>query len=94
MHVKAKKTFVDEFGKTRKNGDQWLITLKDTETYIPDVYVDVVGIVQITALNNRQYCVILDPVDANGRPQLGHKKLVKVSIFNHVCYNAYNIFPF
>lgn len=79
VHVKAAKTFVDEFGKTRKSGDQWLITLKDTETYIPGVYEDVVGIVQITALNNRQYCVILDPVDTDGKPQLGRKKLVKVS---------------
>lgn len=77
VHVKARKTFVDEFGKTRKNGDHWLITLKDTETYIPGVYEEVIGIVQITALNNRQYCVILDPVDAKGKPQLGRKKLVK-----------------
>ena len=38
----------------------------------------VVGVVNITSLSNRQYCVILDPVDAKGRPQLGQKKLVKV----------------
>ena len=31
----------------------------------------------ITTLSNRQYCVILDPVDASGRPQLGRKKLIK-----------------
>ncbi len=31
----------------------------------------------ITTLSNRQYCVILDPVDSTGRPQLGRKKLVK-----------------
>ena len=33
--------------------------------------------VDITTLTNRQYCVIMDPVDATGRPQLGKKKLVK-----------------
>ena len=38
----------------------------------------VVGVVDITTLNNRQYCVILDPVDKDGKPQLGQKKLVKV----------------
>ena len=38
----------------------------------------VVGVVDITTLNNRQYCVILDPVDKDGRPQLGQKRLVKV----------------
>ena len=36
-----------------------------------------IGIVNITTLNNRQYCVILDPVDDKGVPQMGKKKLVK-----------------
>ena len=36
------------------------------------------GIVDITTLTNRQYCVILDPVDEDGKPQLGQKKLIKV----------------
>lgn len=79
MHVKAKKTFVDEFSKTRKNGEEWLITLQDTETYIPGVYEDVLGTVTITTLSNRQYCVILDPIGADGKPELGRKKLIKVS---------------
>ena len=33
----------------------------------------------ITTLNNRQYCVVLDPVGEDGKPQLGQKRLVKVS---------------
>ena len=33
--------------------------------------------IPITTLTNRQYCVILDPVDKDGHPQLGRKKLVK-----------------
>jgi major vault protein len=33
--------------------------------------------VNITTLTNRQYAVILDPVDKDGKPQLGRKKLVK-----------------
>lgn len=36
-----------------------------------------VGIVKITTLNNRQYCVILDPIGKDGKPQLGQKRLVK-----------------
>jgi major vault protein len=35
----------------------------------------VVGVVNITTLNSRQYCVILDPVDDKGVPQLGRKKV-------------------
>lgn len=33
--------------------------------------------VNVTTLTNRQYCVILDPVGKDGKPQLGQKKLVK-----------------
>ena len=35
------------------------------------------GVIPITTLTSRQYCVILDPVDKEGHPQLGRKKLVK-----------------
>ncbi|PVD32862.1 hypothetical protein C0Q70_08309 [Pomacea canaliculata] len=77
LHMRALRTFKDDFGVTRKNGEEWLITLKDTETHIPNVYEEVVGVVNITTLNNRQYCVILDPCDDLGRPQLGQKKLIK-----------------
>ena len=33
--------------------------------------------VNITTLTNREYCVIVNPVDEDGRPQLGKLKLVK-----------------
>jgi len=41
------------------------------------VHEETVGDVACIVLNNRQYCVILDPVDETGKPQLGQKKLVK-----------------
>lgn len=44
---------------------------------IPRFSVQVVGVVKITTLTNRQYCVIMDPAGADGKPQLGQKKLVK-----------------
>ena len=37
----------------------------------------VVGVTNITTLTNRHYCVILDPIGTDGKPQLGQKKLVK-----------------
>lgn len=52
--------------------------MEDSEAYIPNVYEDVVGVVDITTLNSRQYCVILDPVGADGKLQLGQKRVVKV----------------
>ena len=41
------------------------------------VKIQVVGVVSVTTLTNRQYCVILDPVGKDSKPQLGQKRLVK-----------------
>jgi major vault protein len=75
--MRSLRTFVDDFGKKRLKGEEWLITLADTETHIPGVYEEVVGVVNVTTLNSRQYAVILDPIGDDGKPQLGKKKLVK-----------------
>ncbi|XP_033116346.1 major vault protein-like [Anneissia japonica] len=77
LHLRANRTFTDAKGVTRKNGEEWLVKMEDNEAHIPDVYEEVVGLKDIITLNNRQYCVILDPVGDNGKPQLGQKKLVK-----------------
>jgi len=77
LHLRASRTFTDQFGKQRKAGEEWLITNKEAHCYIPDVYEEIVGQVQITVLNNRQYCVILDPIGENGKPQFGKKILLK-----------------
>ncbi|KAK2176645.1 hypothetical protein NP493_650g01129 [Ridgeia piscesae] len=77
LHLRSLRTFTDDFGVERKNGEEWLIKMSDTEMHIPSVYEEVVGVIPITTLTNRQYCVILDPVDKDGHPQLGRKKLVK-----------------
>jgi len=76
FHLRATKTFKDVFGRERKAGEEWLVTLEDAETHITDVYEEVVGEVRITTLNNRQYCVVLD-AHKNGHPQLGIKELRK-----------------
>jgi len=77
VHVSAIQTFTDETGKQRKSGEEYLITVNEMETFIPDVFEQVVGKVDITTLTNRQYCVIMNPIGANGKPQLGAKKLAK-----------------
>jgi major vault protein len=77
LHLQALQTFVDVFGKPRKAGEEWLVTLKDAETHIPDVYEKLVGEVKITTLTSRQYCVVLDPVGPDGKPQLGKRELRK-----------------
>lgn len=72
LHLRALKTFTDDFGKERMNGEEWLVTHADTETHILNVYEQLVAVVDVITLNSRQYCVILDPV-AEGKPQLGRK---------------------
>eukprot|EP01118_Nematostelium_gracile_P005829 TRINITY_DN185_c0_g1_i1.p1 TRINITY_DN185_c0_g1~~TRINITY_DN185_c0_g1_i1.p1 ORF type:complete len:472 (+),score=160.00 TRINITY_DN185_c0_g1_i1:2-1417(+) len=81
--LRATRTFKDVFGKERKAGEEWLVTFNDAETHIPDVYEQVIGEIKITSLSNRQYCVVLDPVGKDGKPQLGKKELRKgeVSFF-------------
>jgi len=77
LHLSAITTFQDVFQKLRKAGEQWLVTLQDAETHIPDVNERVVGEVPITTLTSRQYCVVVDPVDEMGRNQLGKRELRK-----------------
>ncbi|CAF3974042.1 unnamed protein product [Adineta steineri] len=75
LQLRALKTFTDDFGKERMNGEEWLITYLDTETHILSVYEQLVAVVDVITLNSRQYCVIIDPVE-DGKQQLGKKKLI------------------
>lgn len=76
LHLRATRTFTDVFGKERKAGEEWLVTINDAETHIADVYEQVVGDVRVTSLSNRQFCVVLDPW-VNGKQHLGQKVLRK-----------------
>ena len=53
LHMRSIRTFKDELGVVRKNGEEWLIKMSDTETHICGVYEEVVGVVNITTLSNR-----------------------------------------
>lgn len=77
LHLEALQSFKDRFGVDRKSGEQWLITIKESEAFIPDVNESVVQVVSITTLTNRQYCIVLDPLGSDGKNQLGQRRLVK-----------------
>ncbi|KAM9346187.1 major vault protein [Symphorus nematophorus] len=77
LHVRAVRAFKDAGGRDRRTGEEWLVTMADREAHIPSVAEEVVGVVDVTTLSSRQYCVILDPVGADGKPQLGQKRVVK-----------------
>ncbi|MDM8557397.1 hypothetical protein [Candidatus Parabeggiatoa sp. HSG14] len=85
LQLRALRTFVDVFGKKRKAGDEWLVTFDDVETHIPDVYEEVIEEVMITTLDDRQWCIVQDPIDDEGKPQLGKSEIRKgcLSFFLH-----------
>jgi major vault protein len=75
LHIQAAQTFTDVNGNARKAGEEWLVTHAEAETHIPDVHEKIVGEVKLTTLTSRQYCIVLDPVGANGKNQLGKRVL-------------------
>lgn len=75
LHLRAIRTFTDRFSKLRKAGEEWLVTMKDAETHLPDVYEQVIGEVSVITLTSRQYCYVLDPWDDAHKPQLGRREL-------------------
>ncbi|CAL8301628.1 unnamed protein product [Merluccius merluccius] len=77
LHVRALRHFKDAGGRDRRTGEEWLVTLADREAHIPAVAEEVVGVVEVTTLSSRQYCVVLDPVGGDGKPQLGQKRVIK-----------------
>lgn len=85
LHLRAKRTFQDIFRRQRKAGDEWLVTFEDTEIHIPDVYEQVVGEVEITTLGDREWCIVVNPIDAAGKPQLGMREVRqgRTSFFLH-----------
>jgi len=77
VHVKALDSVVS-FGKKHNAGDHWLVTLDDTDMYIPGINEEVVERVPITTLTNRQFCVVLNPVDPKtGVQNFGARELRK-----------------
>ena len=44
LHMLATRTFTDERGNLRKNGEEWLITFSDTEAHIPGIYEKVIEV--------------------------------------------------
>lgn len=77
IQLRAVKSFKDVYDRERKAGEEWLLTIRDTDTHIPDVYEVLIGTVNAVVMNNRQFCYILDPADDNGKNQFGKKELKK-----------------
>jgi major vault protein len=64
LHLLATKSFKDVYGKERKAGEEWIVTNAMAALHILDIYEEFVNEVQATILTKDQYCIVLDPVDA------------------------------
>jgi len=74
VRVEALQTF-KQGNITREAGSEWLVTSRETESYIPGVYEKVKDTVQAQILSKRQYCVVLNPVNENGERSYGQREL-------------------
>lgn len=76
LHVKAWTGFVDEKGVQRKIGEEYLITMKERDTFIPNVHEEIVAHSPLISLGKMQYCVIENPIDPETRvPQYGKSEI-------------------
>ncbi len=80
IQVRANQNFVDIYGKERKAGEEWLVTLHNSSNHILDISEEFLGLVQLTVLTSSQYCIVLNPYDfKKGKNRLGTKELRKGS---------------
>jgi major vault protein len=78
LQLRAINNFTDVYKHQRKAGEEWLVTLKETAMHIPDVYEEIIKVVKCIILDNRHYCVIMDPYDKEtGKNRYGSKQLRK-----------------
>ena len=65
------------FGRRHTAGEEWLVTLEQTDTYLPGVEEELVQVVNKTVLGPHQFCVVVDPVGEDGHNRLGRRMVVK-----------------
>lgn len=76
IQLRALKNMVDVYTIQRQAGDEWLVGVKNAASHVLDVNEEFVKEVNITSLNSRQYCYIVDPI-VNGQRLFGQKILKK-----------------
>lgn len=77
LHLRARRTFTDIRGHEHRAGEEWLVTLAETEAHIPDIYEEVIGEVDMTTLGEREWCLVANPVDGTGQQQWGLREVRK-----------------
>ncbi|RNF18089.1 major vault protein [Trypanosoma cruzi] len=77
VHLEALSNFTDVYGKRRRAGERWLVTKEDASIHIPDVHEKVSGKVRAIVLSEKEYCVVQNPLGADGLNEFGRKEVRK-----------------
>ncbi len=77
IRILATHDFVDVYDHKRKAGEEWLVTIDETETHILDVHEEFVSNVELIVLTSRQFCYVVNPANEDGLVEFGKKELRK-----------------
>nr|XP_021556073.1 major vault protein [Neomonachus schauinslandi] len=77
LHLRAQQNFRDLRGVSRRTGEEWLVTVQDTEAHVPDVCEEVLGIVvvfgpELVSLGPEEQFTVLSL--SAGRPKRPHAR--------------------
>lgn len=75
LRLKALQTITDDKGVKRLAGEEWLLTGEEQDEYYPQIGVELVSEEKRVVLAQGQYCVVLNPVDSDFKPQFGKREL-------------------
>ena len=75
LHLKALSDFEDIYKISRKAGEHWLITKKESSFHIVDVNEALIEKQVIINLNNKEYCFVSNYIGENGKTNYGQREL-------------------
>lgn len=75
LDVCANESFTDSRGKPHRTGDRYVISIADTDAFIPDVKETIVQQLRLVTLNKQQFCVVENAYDESGKPAFGRSEL-------------------
>lgn len=77
LHLMAERRFKDVYGILREAGEEWLVTNLMAPIHLKDVYERVIGVENAVTLTSREYCVILNPMDAKAKKNIWGTRVLK-----------------
>ncbi|OWF45014.1 major vault protein-like isoform X2 [Mizuhopecten yessoensis] len=75
LRLQATHSITDRQGIKRLVGEEWLVTGEDLEQYLPEIGVTILSEEKRIVVKKGEYCIVLDVVDKNCKPQLGKREL-------------------